>query len=218
MLSGGDLDGDLYNIIYDEALMPSKTVAPAAYLPAQPIDIGRPVTANDMAGFFVDFMRNDQLGRIAIVHQVFADLDSTFSSNCLSLADLHSTAVDFSKSGVPVDPKKIPRSPAYRPDFMAPTASTKVEKGIKRPAAVDADVAPNRGRGYRYYESDRVLGRLYRAVDEDTFFQDLEDETSSLFSMEASDNVLEDVRDWVVSSINYSRVQAYHTMAREVRD
>ncbi|KAK5256042.1 hypothetical protein LTR40_010667, partial [Exophiala xenobiotica] len=118
MLSGGDLDGDLYNIIYDEALMPSKTVAPAAYLPAQPIDIGRPVTANDMAGFFVDFMRNDQLGRIAIVHQVFADLDSTFSSNCLSLADLHSTAVDFSKSGVPVDPKKIPRSPAYRPDFM----------------------------------------------------------------------------------------------------
>ncbi|KAK5553706.1 hypothetical protein LTR46_008252 [Exophiala xenobiotica] len=218
MLSGGDLDGDLYNIIYDEALMPSKTVAPAAYLPAQPIDIGRPVTANDMAGFFVDFMRNDQLGRIAIVHQVFADLDSTFSSNCLSLADLHSTAVDFSKSGVPVDPKKIPRSPAYRPDFMAPTASTKVEKGIKRPAAVDVDVTPNRGRGYRYYESDRVLGRLYRAVDEDTFFQDLEDETSSLFSMEASNNVLEDIRDWVVSSINYSQVQAYHTMASEVRD
>ncbi|KAJ9497555.1 hypothetical protein H2202_006979 [Exophiala xenobiotica] len=218
MLSGGDLDGDLYNIIYDEALMPGKTVAPAAYLPAQPIDIGRPVTANDMAGFFVDFMRNDQLGRIAIVHQVFADLDSTFSANCLSLADLHSTAVDFSKSGVPVDPKSIPRSPAYRPDFMAPTASTKVEKGIKRPADVDVDVTPNRGRGYRYYESDRVLGRLYRAVDEDTFFQDLEDETSSLFSMEASNNVLEDIRDWVVSSINYSHVQAYHTMAREVRD
>jgi hypothetical protein len=101
---------------------------------------------------------------------------------------------------------------------MAPTASTKVEKGIKRSADGDVDVTPNRGRGYRYYESDRVLGRLYRAVDEDTFFQDLEDETSSLFSMEASNNVLEDIRDWVVSSINSSRVQAYHTMAREVRD
>ncbi|KIW88407.1 uncharacterized protein Z519_10976 [Cladophialophora bantiana CBS 173.52] len=215
MLSGGDLDGDLYNVIYDDELLPKKTVAPAAYLPAQPTDIGRPVTADDIAGFFVDFMQNDQLGRIAILHQVFADLGSTFSSNCLLLAELHSNAVDFSKSGIPVDPKKIPKAPAYRPDFMAPSASTKVEKGIKRP---DVDVFPSSARHYYYYESDQILGCLYRAVNEDTFFQDLEDDTSSLFSKAPTNDVLKDIRDWVVIYVGYSRIQAFHTIAREFRD
>ncbi|KIW30891.1 uncharacterized protein PV07_02583 [Cladophialophora immunda] len=214
MLSGGDLDGDLYNVIYDDELLPKRTVAPAAYLPAVPMDIGRSVTADDMAGFFVDFMQNDQLGRIAILHQVFADLYSTFSSNCLLLAELHSDAVDFSKSGVPVDYKKIPRSPEYRPDFMAPSASTKVEKGIKRP---EETALPDGRHRYRYYESDRILGRLYRAVNEDTFFEDLEDDASSLFS-KAATNVLGDIRDWVVTHISSTRVQAFLTRAREVRD
>ncbi|KIX94715.1 uncharacterized protein Z520_09405 [Fonsecaea multimorphosa CBS 102226] len=215
MLSGGDLDGDLYNVIYDDELLPKKTVTPAAYLPAVPMDIGRPVTADDMAGFFVDFMQNDQLGRIANLHQVFADLDGTSSANCLLLAELHSTAVDFSKSGVPVDHKRIPRAPGYRPDFMAPSASTIVEKGIKRP---EEAALPDGRQRYRYYESDRILGRLYRAVNEDTFFDDLEDDTSSLFSKEPTNDVLRDICDWVVSHLGHPRVQAFLTQAREVRD
>ncbi len=105
MLSGGDLDGDLYNVIYDASLIPDKTEAPASYLPAQPMDIGRTVTVDDMTGFFVDFMQNDQLGRIATLHQVLADDEQgTRSQPCLDLAALHSTAVDFSKTGVPVSP------------------------------------------------------------------------------------------------------------------
>lgn len=215
MLSGGDLDGDLYNIIYDEELLPQKTAAPAAYIPAKPVDIGRQVTANDMAKFFVDFMQNDQLGRIATLHQVFADRDGTFSSNCLLLAELASTAVDFSKSGVAVDSRKIPRSPDSRPDFMAPSASTKVEKGIHRP---EEATLPDITQRYRYYESERILGHLYRAVDENTFFQDLEDDTSSLFSRTAGDNVLEDIRDWIGSYVSYSRIQSFRSIAREFRD
>lgn len=104
MLSGGDLDGDLYNIIYDDSLIPKMTESPAAYLSAKAEDIGRSVTSHDMTEFFVDFMQNDQLGRIAILHQVFADSEplGTRSPHCLLLAELHSTAVDFSKSGVKV--------------------------------------------------------------------------------------------------------------------
>ncbi|EXJ91772.1 hypothetical protein A1O3_00322 [Capronia epimyces CBS 606.96] len=215
MLSGGDLDGDLYNIIYDEKLIPQQQADPAAYLPVQPPDIGRPVTVDDMANFFVDFMQNDQLGRIATLHQVFADRDGTFSANCLLLAALHSTAVDFSKTGVPVDSKKIPRGPSCRPDFMAPSASTKVEKGIKR--AEEMASTDNTGQ-FRYFESERILGRLYRAVDENTFFQDLEDDTSSLFSKMADDNVLQDILDWVRSYVNHSRIESYYTIARTVRD
>jgi len=103
MLSGGDLDGDLYNIIYDCNLIPENTEKPASYSAARPMDIGRAVTVDDMTRFFVDFMQNDQLGRIATLHQVLADDDlGTRSADCLELASLHSTAVDFSKTGVPV--------------------------------------------------------------------------------------------------------------------
>ena len=103
MLSGGDLDGDLYNIIYDVSLIPEMTDTPASYVPAQPMDIGRTVTVEDMTGFFIDFMQNDQLGRIATLHQVLADGEQgTRSPSCLELAALHSTAVDFSKTGIPV--------------------------------------------------------------------------------------------------------------------
>lgn len=101
-LSGGDLDGDLYNVIYLESLYPAKTKKPADYLIQAPIDIGREVTRADMTDFFVTFMENDQLGRIATLHQTLADQMPLGTSDpaCLLLAELHSKAVDFSKTGI----------------------------------------------------------------------------------------------------------------------
>ncbi|KAL9039155.1 MAG: hypothetical protein Q9214_004991, partial [Letrouitia sp. 1 TL-2023] len=61
-LSGGDLDGDLYNIIYDNDLFPQRTCEPADYAIEPPLDIGREVTRSDMTDFFILFMENDQLG------------------------------------------------------------------------------------------------------------------------------------------------------------
>ncbi len=57
-----------------------------------------------MTAFFVKFMATDQLGRIATQHKVLADQreQGVFDPDCLQLADMHSTAVDFSKSGIPV--------------------------------------------------------------------------------------------------------------------
>lgn len=103
-LSGGDLDGDLYNVIYDRSLFPTRLVEAAAYPLVVPIDIGREVERSDMAEFFIRFMQNDSLGRIATLHMTLADHreQGTFDRDCLTLADLHSSAVDFSKSGVPV--------------------------------------------------------------------------------------------------------------------
>lgn len=103
-LSGGDLDGDLYNIIYDNDLFPQRTCEPADYAIAPPLDIGREVTRSDMTAFFILFMENDQLGRISTLHQTLADqkADGTFDPQCILLAQLASTAVDFSKTGIPV--------------------------------------------------------------------------------------------------------------------
>jgi len=103
-LSGGDLDGDRYYIIWDEAAKPDMTYTPADYARKDPINIERPVESSDMTDFFIKFMETDQLGRIAVMHRVLADqmMDGTLNPDCITLAEMHSTAVDFSKTGIPV--------------------------------------------------------------------------------------------------------------------
>ena len=108
-LSGGDLDGDLYNIIYDDTLYPKRLSPPADYHTATPIDIGRKVEKSHITEFFIQFMENDTLGLIATLHQILADQSpaGTFDPMCIKLAGLHSTAVDFSKTGIPVGPPAL---------------------------------------------------------------------------------------------------------------
>ena len=103
-LSGGDLDGDRYYIIWDQAARPEITFSPADYARKDPINIGRPVERSDMTDFFIKFMETDQLGRIAVMHRNLADQmeDGTSNPACITLAEMHSTAVDFSKTGIPV--------------------------------------------------------------------------------------------------------------------
>lgn len=118
-LSGGDLDGDLFNIIWDMAAMPQETFSPAEYPNVPPMDIGRPVGKDDMANFFVDFMKADCLGVIATRHMIIADQEKLGTShpNCKKLAQLHSAAVDFSKTGNPVNITDLPRANRHRPDL-----------------------------------------------------------------------------------------------------
>jgi RNA dependent RNA polymerase len=103
-LSGGDLDGDLYNIIWDERLTAIRTAQPAEYPRVPPKLLDREVKKDDIVDFFLTFMQQDQLGRIANNHLILADQreDGVFDPGCLTLAELHSTAVDFSKTGIPV--------------------------------------------------------------------------------------------------------------------
>ena len=118
-LSGGDLDGDLYHVIWDEAAIPMRVFEPADYPRVGPIDIGRQVERKDMANFFVDFMNSDRLGVIATRHMILADQmsEGTRHPDCKMLAELHSTAVDFSKTGIPVEMNQLPRVMRYRPDL-----------------------------------------------------------------------------------------------------
>ena len=103
-LSGGDLDGDRYYIMWDNRAKPKQYFSPADYPRPKPIDIGRTVQRNDMTDFFIKFMETDQLGRIAVLHRVLADQkpEGTTHPDCITLAEMHSTAVDFSKTGIQV--------------------------------------------------------------------------------------------------------------------
>jgi hypothetical protein len=103
-LSGGDLDGDRYYILWDEDAHTTEVFTPADYPRQEPVDIGRMVERADMTDFFIRFMETHQLGRIAVAHRVLADqrVMGTLDPTCLLLAGMHSTAVGFSKTGIPV--------------------------------------------------------------------------------------------------------------------
>lgn len=143
-LSGGDLDGDIFNVIFDRGCKPTQVFEPADYPRITPTDLRREVTKDDMTQFFVgeryiklsryprqlgkylylitrkDFMKLDHLGVIATRHMILADQRplGTRDPDCLKLASLHSNAVDFSKTGRAVDLEDLPKAERhYRPDL-----------------------------------------------------------------------------------------------------
>lgn len=69
-----------------------------------------------------------------------------FDDDCLKLADLHSDAVDYPKSGQPVSLDKIPKLKfRAKPDWNAPETVTS-----------DSD---------KFYPSTRAIGKLFRSID-----------------------------------------------------
>ncbi|KAI3454526.1 hypothetical protein Pfo_011189 [Paulownia fortunei] len=138
--SGGDLDGDLYFISWDENLIPPRTVTPMDYTGRRPRIMDHDVTLEEIQRFFADYMISDTLGTISTAHLIHADRepDKALSSKCLELATLHSMAVDFAKTGAPAE---MPRAlkPREFPDFLE-----RWEKPM--------------------YVSQGVLGKLYRAT------------------------------------------------------
>ena len=83
---------------------------------------------------------------------------------------------------VQVDLTKMPRSNPYRPDFLAtgPHAVIEKNKPLSFMAKSDAqDDEEEAGPGYKFYESDKLLGRLFRAIDERQFLSSVQDEADA---------------------------------------
>ncbi|KAJ1973672.1 hypothetical protein H4R35_003995 [Dimargaris xerosporica] len=143
-LSGGDLDGDFFSVIWEPSLVPMRQymepIPPMDYTPPLPVTLDRPVTIEDIKCFFVQYIVHDNLGLIDTAHLIKADKEpnGALHGACLRLAYLHSNAVDFPKTGVPatIDPGLMPTA---SPDFMNRNAANQ-------------------------YPSPGVLGRLYRAA------------------------------------------------------
>lgn len=80
------------------------------------------VQPTDVVDFFLNYIVNDQLGRIADGHLALADASPQLANDdrCMQLVDLHTVAVDFAKTGVPVDPAKVGRllRGVQFPDYM----------------------------------------------------------------------------------------------------
>ncbi|KAJ3544942.1 hypothetical protein NMY22_g2621 [Coprinellus aureogranulatus] len=154
-LGGGDLDGDIYNLIplnnpRLSGFKPTKSHPASKYHPAVRRILDRNSTMKDVAEFVMDYIVSDVLGIIAINWLIIADQSSQgiFDDACLELANLHSDAVDYPKSGNPVDPKRIPRlKHKEKPDWNAPET---------------VDLHRQNG---KYYASQRAIGKLFREID-----------------------------------------------------
>ncbi|KAF7319857.1 RdRP-domain-containing protein [Mycena kentingensis (nom. inval.)] len=150
MLGGGDLDGDIYNLITDETLYPPKSYIsdPGEYAAVPPKRTQAPCTVSDVVDFVIDYIKSDLLGIISILHLRIGDLNGYDSEDCLKLAEKASHAVDFQKRGVPVSFSDLPKAPnPLKPDYLS-------GEGVN-PAESMSD---------RYYPSQKVLGELYRNV------------------------------------------------------
>ncbi|KEQ74508.1 RdRP-domain-containing protein [Aureobasidium namibiae CBS 147.97] len=108
MCSGGDLDGDDYLIMWDDDLLPPVAKwnwEPMNYDAPTPVMCVGPVQDEHFVKFFVDYIKNDKLGAIATSHRAIADHEGSNQGvaywKCEKLAQLHSQAVDFNKTGVP---------------------------------------------------------------------------------------------------------------------
>lgn len=74
MLSGGDLDGDDFFVIWDQTLIPSEwNHPPMNYSGPEPREIQAGVTVDNLRDFFVSYQKNDVLGLVAASHLGFAD-------------------------------------------------------------------------------------------------------------------------------------------------
>jgi hypothetical protein len=83
--------------------------------------------------------------------------------------------------------EKMPRHSNYRPDFMAPGPHVAVQKD--KPLSFDApperddayddddDFSP-----YRFYPSDKILGKLYRNIDEREVFSGVQQQGLSQYA------------------------------------
>ncbi|KAF8692039.1 hypothetical protein HU200_039988 [Digitaria exilis] len=140
--SGSDLDGDIYFVTWDEKLVPpgKKSCPPMDYSLAEDKQLQR----EDIIDFYLENMVSENIGRIYNAHVVHADRSKygAMDEKCIQLAELASIAVDSLKTGkIVAMPTYL--SPTEYPDFMGK------EDAIS-------------------YESEKVLGELYRSV-KDTY-------------------------------------------------
>lgn len=154
MCSGGDLDGDDYLVIWDESLIPGDWFRePMDYATNKAHDLDHDVTVDEITSFFVTYMKNDCLPRIAHAHLSWADYleNGVEEEKCIRLAQLHSDAVDYNKTGNPANMTRT-LQPRKWPHFM--------EKKHKPKEQI--------------YHSKKILGQLYDTVERVDFFPSLE--------------------------------------------
>lgn len=138
--TGGDLDGDIFTVIWDERLIPSKQniVEPMTFDIDDPPECNEVIDDRGLIQFYIESIKNDILGVASNAHLAICDSagKGCFDGDALELARICSRQVDSRQTEKHMS---IVRrlSPKIYPDFMQ-----NIEKGS--------------------YPSEKVLGQMYR--------------------------------------------------------
>ena len=112
MMSGGDLDGDVYFVCWNKVITDHIKVdqiqPPANY--QKPDKINEKPFEETIADYFTFYLERDVLGQLANLHLALCDLKGRFGPldpTCIELSGLQSIAVDFAKHGESVPKEKL---------------------------------------------------------------------------------------------------------------
>lgn len=151
----------------------------------------------------------------------------TYHADCIKLASMASTAVDFSKTGIPVNMKECPKYRRCKPDFMAPSPRVVVseagfldfEEEDNEDDEAFEDLDAER-RAFRYYPSNKVLGELYRAIDEHRFLARMQQEQRAhMATSNITSNLLKTLLAYMRRQATHNGIQFDHQyeLAVEIR-
>lgn len=138
--AGGDLDGDLYYVAWDETIVPKFAVPGRDAIEVETRNVSNVIGGNtdvDMMQFFCDYVSKNQLGIIANAHLATADKLGMDHLNTIALAKYVAAETDAPKKGFTVgiiDGKLLPDE---YPDYM---------QKLEKPS----------------YQSESVLGEMFR--------------------------------------------------------
>lgn len=160
MLAGGDLDGDLYNVIQNPLLFPKRTTRPGRYISPPTRQLDRDCNIDDVIHFFLIYCQTDRLGMIADRHLNISDRSNmgVEDARCIKLAEMASTAVDYQKTGIAPDLSQMPRlADNAKPDYF------QNEHRLESRTMHRRSCWAREGTGY--YKTDKALGQLFRRID-----------------------------------------------------
>lgn len=141
--AGGDLDGDLYYVIWDEKLIPKSLKVPGEPIVEVVTEDKKTLTTDNsrelvsMTQFFCDYVSKNQLGIIANAHLAVSDELGMRHPKSIQLARYVAAETDAPKKGLTVGKINSKLLPTTYPDFMQ-----KLDKPMRT--------------------SSTVLGKLYR--------------------------------------------------------
>lgn len=120
--AGGDLDGDVYSVIWDKRLIPVNLPIPGVPVPdfktsAEP-DEQVIVDTEQMIDFFCNFQQQNRLGTIANAHLALVDTHGIDSPQALAIAEFVVAETDAPVKGLTVGNKFRNLMPNLYPHYM----------------------------------------------------------------------------------------------------
>jgi regulator of nonsense transcripts 1 len=129
-MSGGDLDGDKFIVIWDPDVVPATLAQPADY--PHPKQVMRPanMSGDGRADYFAQYS-NHSISRLKALHMLWARLKGPMSPECQELNRLHSQSLDGFEVSVPSRLGDPPQSVGNEQPFILDILHRAAEERIK---------------------------------------------------------------------------------------